>query len=355
MNIMTKRGTRDNIITYEHICDAMEDLPNIDPTQITLGSTALVLNGEGGGLEVYMANSFKEWKSLLSDGGGSSGGAGEAGLQIYICGNEEIDGNGLPSIAVPDTTTIYLVPNNTNTNDLYAEWVYVNDKWERFGGGSTSISLDGYATKEWVGQQGYLTSHQDISNLAKKSDIPSKVSQLQNDSGYITSFTESDPTVPAWAKASTKPTYTAAEVGALPSSTVIPTKVSDLTDDSGHYIKPSGGIPASDLAETYATQTYVDNALAAKVITVEGTTPTITAVADTQYICGEVTTLSFTPSVAGTCDVIFQSGAAATTLTVPNTVKFPEWFDASALDTNMIYEINITNGIYGAVMAWPAS
>ena len=98
-----------------------------------------------------MANSFKEWKSLLSDGGGSSGGAGEAGLQIYICGNEEIDGNGLPSIAVPDTTTIYLVPNNTNTNDLYAEWVYVNDKWERFGGGSTSISLDGYATKEWVG------------------------------------------------------------------------------------------------------------------------------------------------------------------------------------------------------------
>ena len=141
----------------------------------------------------------------------------------------------------------------------------------------------------------------------------------------------------------------------MPSSTVIPTKVSDLTDDSGHYIKPSGGIPASDLAETYATQTYVDNALAAKVITVEGTTPTITAVADTQYICGEVTTLSFTPSVAGTCDVIFQSGAAATTLTVPNTVKFPEWFDASALDTNMIYEINITNGIYGAVMAWPAS
>lgn len=35
--------------------------------------------------------------------------------------------------------------------------------------------------------------------------------------------TETDPTVPAWAKAATKPTYTAAEVGALPASTVIPT------------------------------------------------------------------------------------------------------------------------------------
>lgn len=47
------------------------------------------------------------------------------------------------------------------------------------------------------------------------------------------SFTETDPTVPAWAKAANKPSYTASEVGALPDSTVIPTKVSDLTNDSG--------------------------------------------------------------------------------------------------------------------------
>ena len=33
-----------------------------------------------------------------------------------------------------------------------------------------------------------------------------------------------------------------------PSTLDIPTKVSDLVDDSGHYIKPSTGIPASDLA-----------------------------------------------------------------------------------------------------------
>lgn len=42
--------------------------------------------------------------------------------------------------------------------------------------------------------------------------IPTKVSELQNDSGYISE--ETDPTVPAWAKAETKPTYTASEVGA---------------------------------------------------------------------------------------------------------------------------------------------
>ena len=49
---------------------------------------------------------------------------------------------------------------------------------------------------------------------------------------YLTSYTETDPTVPNWAKASSKPTYTASEVGALPDTTVIPTKTSDLTNDS---------------------------------------------------------------------------------------------------------------------------
>ena len=51
-------------------------------------------------------------------------------------------------------------------------------------------------------------------DVPSNSAIPTKVSDLQNDSGFITSFTETDPTVPAWAKAASKPTYTAAEVGA---------------------------------------------------------------------------------------------------------------------------------------------
>ena len=44
--------------------------------------------------------------------------------------------------------------------------------------------------------------------------VPTKTSELTNDSGYLTSFTETDPTVPGWAKAPDKPTYTASEVGA---------------------------------------------------------------------------------------------------------------------------------------------
>lgn len=52
--------------------------------------------------------------------------------------------------------------------------------------------------------------------LGLKADIsavPTNTSDLNNDSGFIS--TETDPTVPAWAKAATKPTYTASEVGAI--------------------------------------------------------------------------------------------------------------------------------------------
>lgn len=51
--------------------------------------------------------------------------------------------------------------------------------------------------------------------------VPTKVSELTNDSGYLTSFTETDPTVPAWAKATSKPSYTASEVGAVPTSRTV--------------------------------------------------------------------------------------------------------------------------------------
>ena len=43
--------------------------------------------------------------------------------------------------------------------------------------------------------------------------IPTKISQLENDSRYL--IEETDPTVPDWAKNPTKPTYTAKEVGAV--------------------------------------------------------------------------------------------------------------------------------------------
>lgn len=53
---------------------------------------------------------------------------------------------------------------------------------------------------------------QTMLDVPSNADIPTQISDLTNDAGYLT--TETDPTVPAWAKAAQKPTYTAAEVGA---------------------------------------------------------------------------------------------------------------------------------------------
>ena len=74
----------------------------------------------------------------------------------------------------------------------------------------------------------------DISDLTDTNrvipTVPETVSSFQNDAGYLTSFTETDPTVPSWAKAVSKPTYTASEVGALPDTT---TYVSSFNGSTG--------------------------------------------------------------------------------------------------------------------------
>lgn len=66
-------------------------------------------------------------------------------------------------------------------------------------------------SKNPVQSGGVYSALQDV-----EEGIPTKVSDLTNDSGFISGYTETDPTVPEWAKAPSKPTYTAAEVGARP-------------------------------------------------------------------------------------------------------------------------------------------
>lgn len=77
-----------------------------------------------------------------------------------------------------------------------------------------------------------LNSHQDISGKADAATtlagygitdakIANGTITLGSDTiTPLTSFTESDPTVPSWAKASSKPTYTASEVGAVATTAV---------------------------------------------------------------------------------------------------------------------------------------
>ena len=68
-----------------------------------------------------------------------------------------------------------------------------------------------------------------IGTKTTRNDVVDIVNDMLTDAGIV----ETDPTVPQWAKQSTKPTYTASEVGALPTTTFIPNKTTDLTNDAG--------------------------------------------------------------------------------------------------------------------------
>jgi hypothetical protein len=56
---------------------------------------------------------------------------------------------------------IYLVANSDSGNNIYDEYIYINSKFEKLG-----------------------SREMDLSSYAKKTDIPTKVSSLTNDSGY---------------------------------------------------------------------------------------------------------------------------------------------------------------------------
>lgn len=115
-------------------------------------------------------------------------------------------------------------------------------------------------------------------------------------------------------------------------------------------------------ASSNAVGTYTDEAKAAiknmlgigdsvQTVAVSGTTPIIVAVANTRYVCGEVTSVDFTPASSGLCELYFESGSTVAVLTLPSTVQMPEWFEVEA---NTAYEISILDG-KGAVTSWALS
>lgn len=105
--------------------------------------------------------------------------SGIGGLNIEIV-------NSLPSSG--ETGTLYFVPKTPDTRDVYDEYMWISNAWEHIGstdvdlsnyytksevnaliptdtgdltnnaGFITSSALSGYATEQWVGQQGYITT-----------------------------------------------------------------------------------------------------------------------------------------------------------------------------------------------------
>lgn len=122
----------------------------------------------------------------------------------------------IPKPETADENTIYMVKIESVTgNDKYREYLLIDGTMQCVG--DTSVDLTDYAKIADIDKQ-----------LDKKADkteiptVPTLISSFTNDKGYMTEYTETDPTVPAWAKAENKPSYTAAEVHALPDDTEIP-------------------------------------------------------------------------------------------------------------------------------------
>ena len=70
-------------------------------------------------------------------------------------------------------------------NQDYASKTYVNEAIS-----SSSVDLTGYATEQWVESQGYLKEHQDISNLATKTELTSVSESVQTDISNLATKTE---------------------------------------------------------------------------------------------------------------------------------------------------------------------
>ena len=125
----------------------------------------------------------------------------------------------------------------------------------------TSIPSE-YITETELENKGYLTEHQSLTDYAKKSEIPTKVSQLENDKSYLTEHQS----LTDYAKKTEIPIKVSQlendegyltehqDISHLASKTEIPTKVSQLTNDKGYLTEHQ------DISHL-ASKTYVDDAI----------------------------------------------------------------------------------------------
>lgn len=194
---------------------------------------------------------------------------------------------------IPDTSTLATkeeLNNKANISDVYSKTEVDQKIDEAIVGGE--IDLSNYYTKSETYSKSEVDGMiPDISGLATKTELSSGLDSKADKAdtytkseidgkNYLTS--ETDPTVPSWAKAETKPSYTADEVGAIPTGGLKTINGQTLEGDGNIVIdSPEGGISDSPLdgklygrkdgswAEVViptvdVTKEYVDSALESK-------------------------------------------------------------------------------------------
>lgn len=140
------------------------------------------------------------------------------------------------------------------------------------------------ATQEWVQEQGYLTEHQDLSEYAKKSELP-VVDGLASEEFVIKKIAEAklaDQEVDLsayYTKSETEAAINAA-IGAIDIPEV-PTKVSELENDAGYITAED--IPGTDLSNYY-NKAETENLIAEAVESIEHPTVNLDGYATEEWV-----------------------------------------------------------------------
>ena len=83
--------------------------------------------------------------------------------------------------ATGDVNKIYLITkeDNTTENDIYDEYLYINNKYEHIGSTDMNVDLTPYATKNYVNNEALDTYVYDISELGKSNSLTSGLEKYQ--------------------------------------------------------------------------------------------------------------------------------------------------------------------------------
>lgn len=170
------------------------------------------------------------------------------GTKLHICADGEFGTNGVPTLA-GSPGIIYLVPfGKQGENDRYAEWLYVNGKWEKMG--ITGSSFDPISTDTIDAIAGGATKAGDeVVNTTGLSYFFTKLGGIFSRIGHkhgkadITDLAD-------WAKADSKPSYAYSEISGKP-TTFTPSIHTHSAEDVAAGILPikRGGTGAATAPE----------------------------------------------------------------------------------------------------------
>lgn len=159
----------------------------------------------------------------------------------------------LPTTGASNIIYLKKIANSTFDNNIYDEFIWVNNAWEQIG--STAVDLSDYYKKGEVDGK--------LALKADKSEIPTKVGDLQNDKGFI------DKSV-----SNLDNYYTKTKIDTdYATKGEIPTNNNQLANGAG-YITSSGSCASATnatndsngdkITDTYATKTELTNGLGTK-------------------------------------------------------------------------------------------